>query len=165
MYYRAEAIANYLLDLGDNYSIPIEHLKLQKLLYISFGCCAVILDRHIFKDKIEAWKYGPVVPSVYYEFQSFGSKPIQSSNAHNPARAYIFDFFEDEEARIAKIDDSDARLKNCLENIFNTHKDFTSPQLVNMTHAEGTPWSKHYDGSKFKEIPKEEIEMYYKSLL
>lgn len=40
-------------------------IKLHKLLYYSQAWSLVWDDRPIFKDRIEAWANGPVVPSVY----------------------------------------------------------------------------------------------------
>ncbi len=158
--YRAEAIANFILNLAADEKIEIDHLKLQKLLYISFGCCTFFLNRYIFKDPIEAWKYGPVVPSIYYEFQECGRHPIPHTK-----RAYIFDFFGDEEAKIAEIDPADENLKSCMEAVFSTYKHTESSKLISMTHTKGTPWYSYYDGTPHKKIPREAIKEYYKNLL
>ena len=163
--YRAECIVNHILDLGDVNHIKIDPLKLQKLLYISFGCCSYFMDREIFSDKIEAWKYGPVVPSIYYEFQRFGKKSINTGKKSNTTaknRALIFDFFDDEKPLIASINPSDEELSLYLGYIFEGYKNLTSPQLVSLTHEKGTPWDNHYVRSKNVEIPKLEIKEYYR---
>ena len=158
--YRAEAIANEILDLGVRYKTSIEHLKLQKLLYIAFGCCTYFLDRYIFADPIEAWKYGPVVPSIYYEFQECGKDIITKEK-----RAYTFDFFDDTKPIKAKINKEDTKLKNCLDIIFKVYKDLPPSKLISLTHEKGTPWDKHYDGTQHKEIPKKDIKKYYHEFL
>jgi len=40
-------------------------LKLQKLLYYAQGFHLALFNKPLFDDKIEAWKHGPVVRSVY----------------------------------------------------------------------------------------------------
>lgn len=70
----AKAIANYFLETHPK---NISHLKLQKLVYISHGWYLGIFDKPLITDEyVEAWKYGPVFPSLYHEFKMFGSKPI-----------------------------------------------------------------------------------------
>lgn len=43
----------------------VETLKLQKLMYYSNGWSLALHGRPLFSDKIEAWKHGPVIPSIY----------------------------------------------------------------------------------------------------
>lgn len=42
-----------------------ETMKLQKLLYYCNGWSLGLLDRPLFDDRIEAWKHGPVIKSIY----------------------------------------------------------------------------------------------------
>lgn len=41
------------------------HLKLHKLLYFLEGCFLAKYKNSLFGDNFEAWKYGPVIPSLY----------------------------------------------------------------------------------------------------
>lgn len=54
----------------------ITNLKLQKLLYYLQGHWLATFDGPLFGDKIEAWRYGPVVPSVYSHFAVNRGNPI-----------------------------------------------------------------------------------------
>ena len=77
---RATHIANFILDSADRDGVQdVSILKLLKLVYIFFGWSAVLRpdSEYLFSDPIEAWKYGPVVPSLYYELREDGAK-IQS---------------------------------------------------------------------------------------
>ena len=40
-------------------------MKLHKLLYYSQAWSLVWDDEHLFRDRLEAWANGPVIPSVY----------------------------------------------------------------------------------------------------
>ncbi|MDR3165746.1 MAG: DUF4065 domain-containing protein [Synergistaceae bacterium] len=72
-------LAKYLLYLnkeeaeqaGDEAVSDIDPMKLQKLLYYCQGYSLGITGRVLFEDKIEAWKYGPVVRTVYKEYQNY----------------------------------------------------------------------------------------------
>jgi uncharacterized phage-associated protein len=72
-------LAKYLLYLnkkeaeqaGDEAVSDIDPMKLQKLLYYCQGYSLGITGRVLFEDNIEAWRYGPVVRSVYKEYQRY----------------------------------------------------------------------------------------------
>lgn len=54
----------------------VSNLKLQKLLYLVQAYFLVELGYPCFREEIEAWDFGPVVPCVYHEFKQFGSASI-----------------------------------------------------------------------------------------
>lgn len=56
----SQYIYNRLNDLG-----AVEAIKMQKLLYYCKAWSLATLDHAIFPDKIQAWKHGPVVASLY----------------------------------------------------------------------------------------------------
>ena len=71
-------LANYIVEKQiENYA-PTDTLSLQKVIYfvnaeyMNFRGEPTLL----IEDNLEKWKYGPVVPSVYYEYSFFGSMPI-----------------------------------------------------------------------------------------
>ncbi|MDR1597186.1 MAG: DUF4065 domain-containing protein [Treponema sp.] len=64
----AGEVAKYIIK-----SLPVDNLKLQKLLYYSQAVHLVLNDKTpLFPEPIEAWDYGPVVPPVYREYKPFG---------------------------------------------------------------------------------------------
>ena len=69
--YTAAHIANYILRYFHVNQLEITHLKLQKLLYIAYGWNLVLNKEHprLFDESIQAWKLGPVIPSVYYYYK------------------------------------------------------------------------------------------------
>jgi uncharacterized phage-associated protein len=46
---------------------PMSAMKLQKLVYYSQAWSLVWEDRPLFREHIEAWAHGPVVPELYRE--------------------------------------------------------------------------------------------------
>lgn len=68
------AITNYILARGNN----ITNLKLQKLLFFFYGIHSCIYNDKPFESTIEAWKLGPVIPEVYFEFRNNGGCVIQN---------------------------------------------------------------------------------------
>lgn len=57
----AHDVAAYIL----NKSGPMSAMKLQKLVYYSQAWHLVWEDEPLFKERIEAWANGPVVPDLY----------------------------------------------------------------------------------------------------
>ncbi|HCU23588.1 MAG TPA: hypothetical protein DF383_01115, partial [Deltaproteobacteria bacterium] len=54
-------VATYILKKTG----PITAMKLQKLVYYSQAWSLVWDEKPLFKEKIEAWTNGPVVPALY----------------------------------------------------------------------------------------------------
>ena len=125
-------IANYFLKLAEKKDKPVSPLKLQKLLYFAHGWYLAFERKPLLKERIEAWRHGPVVRSVYDEFRNFKNQPI---------------------TRLAGTDDSDRTLLdseirqigsflNSVWEVYGTHSAY---ELTGLTHREGTPWRKVYD--------------------
>ena len=163
MGYSAKAIANYFLDrYGDMKTSPkISPLKLQKLVYISHGWSLAILNEELVKDEYaEAWRYGPVFPSLYYEFKEFGKRPINRN-------ATDLNFLSDLEYITPRVEVSDEQNHALLNRIWDVYGEYTSVQLSNMTHKEGTPWWKAWNeakGMRNFHIDNKIIKKYYSEL-
>ena len=71
--YSALTIADWIINKHlekDRY--PVDALRLQKLVYLSFGWFWAVYKKDLFEDEIQAWKYGPVIPLVYYAYRHKG---------------------------------------------------------------------------------------------
>ena len=115
---------------------PLEHLKLQKLIYIGYGWCWAILEKQLFKDRIEAWPHGPIIPSVHDKFKQLG----------------------DSEKAL------DKDVKEVLEVVYRDYIYVPSGTMARITHAPGTPWSSVFNCKDDKEIPKSSIHRYFELL-
>jgi uncharacterized phage-associated protein len=76
MAYFAAQIANEFISRGKRDGISVEPLKLQKLVYLAHGWHLAFLARPLIQEKVKAWKYGPVVPSLYRELKGHGACTI-----------------------------------------------------------------------------------------
>lgn len=75
----ALSVANYLIDLANKGKKQITQLGLMKRVYIAHGFSLAINNKSLLDkrfDKVEAWKYGPVIPSVYHSFKQYKASPI-----------------------------------------------------------------------------------------
>lgn len=147
-------IAKYILS-----KIECTQLKLQKLVYLCFADYLCETGKELFMDPIYAFKYGPVVDTVYKRYKKYGYKPIDeekegisSTVSEMPAKSRIL-FAEDGTGKIISID---ATLKK--------YGQLTARQLVDLTHRESAPWTMTKKSSwiSFSEIKPETITKYHK---
>jgi uncharacterized phage-associated protein len=70
-------VAKYIIK-----SLPVDNLKLQKLLYYSQAVHLVLNDKTpLFQEPIEAWDYGPV---VYRAYKPYGLETIPTPQEDDP---------------------------------------------------------------------------------
>ena len=138
----ALSIANYFIDLANNSGRIIRPLKLMKLVYIAHGYMLALLNRPTNGtklEKVEAWRYGPVFPSVYYSFKGYGRRPITKKTED-------IDFSSCESGEFSLVTPmlENKEEKNICNFVWNTYGRYTDSSLVDILHAEGTPWEKTY---------------------
>lgn len=128
--YRASDVAKYLLWRNTVDGTPISNLRLQKLLYFAWVVYFKNFRKRLFGDDICAWKFGPVVPSVYYAYCQYAGLPIRLYD--KPACA-------DE--------------LSVLGDLMSKYFAKTTSELVKETHAAGKPWDRVFkDGSGNKQV-------------
>ncbi len=69
-------IAQYFIWVANETGSFISNLKLQKLVYYAQAWHIAIHDSPLFEEDFEAWVHGPVIPSLYRQYKSFGWQPI-----------------------------------------------------------------------------------------
>lgn len=74
-------LADHILAVAKNKNKKISNLQLQKILFFMFGRCLQVGGNPIQYDMdFEKWRYGPVVPSIYYKYKHHGGMPIVISD-------------------------------------------------------------------------------------
>ena len=74
--FNSKAVANHFLELAKRDGQTIDPMKIQKLAYYAHGFFLALYDKPLLDDRVEAWKWGPVIPSLYHEFKQYGGGPI-----------------------------------------------------------------------------------------
>ena len=151
--YTPQHIVNYFLSQNDH---KIDNLKLNKLTYIALGFSLAINNSNLFEERVEAWKYGPVIPSIYHEFKRFRNKVI-TDNAISVEENF--------ETNCPEVPKSDTSTIEVLELVYQIYKDITSVDLVQATHLKNTPWSNCYRVGECNIIPRDMIKLYYDILI
>lgn len=161
--YNARAVANHFLELAKRDGKTLDPMKIQKLVYLAHGWSLALLGKPLITDKIEAWKYGPVIRSLYSTFADAGSGPI--SRPALEAR-WVNKRLEYTISRIEGIDEwSNQGVKNLLEEVWRVYSGFTAFQLSNYSHEPGSPWAQTWQpGVDGLVIPDEVIKTYFCSL-
>lgn len=72
-----KAVARTAIDLAAQQGLSVTNLKLQKLLYFAHGLALAKYGTPLIRgEKFEAWKYGPVLESLYHDLKVFGTSMI-----------------------------------------------------------------------------------------
>jgi len=145
--YDAITIADAILGIAKEAGNKLTPMQLVKLTYIAHGWSLGLERGALFNNRIEAWKYGPVIPDLYQVTKKYGRKYIP------------FDLIETDSSKI------DEATRTFLQSVYNAYKKFDGIQLSYLTHMSGTPWDALYrDGIQHIEIPDDLIEKHYKRI-
>lgn len=141
MAYKVMDIANKILAKPnlENEEL-ISNMKLQKLLYYMQGFHLAYFGTPLFDEEMEAWQYGPVVPSAYEHFSVYKSQGIK------PETSDIVKLGSEEEA--------------LFDDVYKVYGEYSALGLMNMTHKE-FPWITTPTG-KGNVISKEKMKEFFK---
>jgi uncharacterized phage-associated protein len=118
----ARDVANYFLTLVDpEEGEGLSHLKVQKLVYYAQGFHLAVRGEPLFAERIEAWKYGPVVPELYHALKVHGENAIPPSSDFVPE-----DVFTSEQLEL-------------LDEVYDVYGQYSAWRLRDLTHEE-KPW-------------------------
>lgn len=154
----ALSVANYFIELAQRDKKPIRLLGLVKRVYIAHGFSLALHDRPLIDtrfDHVEAWKYGPVIPSVYHSFKQYRNNPITQPTD-------VMEWDDKTYEPIFKtpiLQDNTAR--SVVEMVWKRYLLYSDNEMVTITHRNGTPWSVCYVPDKNVIIPDEITALYY----
>lgn len=126
MTHTALQVANKIIAKGNELGKQYTPMQLIKLTYIAHGWMLGLFDRSLFEDKVEAWKFGPVIPELYHNIKSYRNNPITA-----PIPDVSDVSFERDELRV-------------IDYVLKAYEQFDGVDLSKITHAKGTPWDQTY---------------------
>ena len=118
-------VAEQILWLRRN--VPTTPMHVLKLAYLCHGWMLGVFGRGLIAEPAEAWRYGPVVPTIYHVYKSFRGGPIAVPLAD----------------RSADLDESQHAL---LGVVLRAYQGYSAWDLSAITHQSGTPWHEVYNG-------------------
>ena len=140
-----QVIAEHVLWLRRGTKTTPMHVL--KLVYICHGWVLGLTDQPLVDEPVEAWRYGPVVPSVYRRYRSFGRDSITT-------------------VPVDRSELLDERHQDLIEVVEEVYRSYSALELSSLTHQPDTPWDvtrrKHGIGAI---IPNELIRKHYRELL
>lgn len=123
MAYSAAQVANYFIDRRRKENVRVDPLKVQKLVYLAHGWHLHFLKEPLITEKIEAWRYGPVVPDLYMAFRQWGSCSI-GAGMEEPRNAAPLD----------------SKTVSFLSQIWEPYSSRSGIELSMLTHEPGRAW-------------------------
>lgn len=151
-------IADYILAKSD---IPLTPMQVLKLTYISEGYSLGIDNERLFHDRIEAWKHGPVIPTLYHRLKKYGNNTI-GSLLHCGTRLNS----DESKNRLKEMEKTLGDKSYLLDVVVEKYGKLTGNQLSNLTHDSNTPWKKSYSRWRREtEIESHVIKKHYEELV
>lgn len=142
--------AHYVLSALKERDLSASPLKLIKLVYISHGYHLAFHKKPLLREHVEAWRYGPVIPEIYYAVKEFKGAPV-------PLDLFA-GYLETAEA-------VGPESPNLVKEVIAAYGKFDGLQLSAATHKDGTPWHTVYRGKGDRAvIPNSLIQEYYEKL-
>ena len=120
----AISVACRILEMAKQRKDTVTPMQLLKLVYLCHGWMLGIYGRHLISDEIEAWKYGPVIPSLYQAVRHFKSQPVEGLNC-------------DEGLKRAEFDETE---ENVIRQVYDKYGKKSGVALSSLTHIAGSPW-------------------------
>jgi len=84
MPYPALAIANEFIKVARERNKQLTPMELLKLVYFAHGWYLALSGVPLINEPVQAWRFGPVIPSIYHAFKRYGSGPIIALATSDP---------------------------------------------------------------------------------
>lgn len=118
---KAVAVAKFILNKAQSQGLSLTPMQLLKLVYIAHGWMLGRHGRPLFSEHVQAWQYGPVIPSVYQAVKQYGSNAIETINS---TLDVAFDADE----------------QSMMDFVVKNYGSVNGIVLSTATHQPGTPW-------------------------
>lgn len=148
------AVANYFIQKSFDTGNELTPMKLVKLVYIAHGWHLALTEKPLINEPIQAWKYGPVINSLYHTFKEYGNEQITKPESE----------FKGFQSVTPMVDETK---KSFLDKVWEVYGGQDGVQLSSLTHQPHTPWyivwhEKGGKDSKSVIIPNDLIKLHYK---
>ena len=142
--YDARQIANWFIRRARSEGRTLSIMSVLKLTYIAHGWHLEMRKAPLFRNKIEAWQRGPVIPDVYSAFRRQGVHVTELDMSYPP----ILNPYDD----------------GFLEQIYSSYGRLDPFQLSEMTHEPGGPWERASKrGGHYAPMNDDEIRQHYEA--
>ena len=133
MPYHATLIAYVFVKRGIEELNPVTQMKLQKMVFFAHGYHLARYGIPLIEEEFEAWKFGPVIPSIYHSYKLYGSEPITDS-------ILIQNIYELESQSLSL----SATAIEAINYTWEATKNVSAITLSAWTHKNGSPWAETF---------------------
>ena len=116
----SRAVANHIIAVANNRQ-PIDLMTLLKLAYFSHGHALATRGEPLSLHAVRAWKYGPVIPEVYFAFR-------RNQGVYNLKQIPQFD------------QDIEPWCRTVISDTYDKFEDIPPLKMSDITHVAGGPW-------------------------
>ncbi|MGU3399132.1 Panacea domain-containing protein [Brucellaceae bacterium D45D] len=127
----SKVIANRLLERASENNDTLTPMQLLKLVYIAHGWMLGLYGRPLIQNEVQAWQYGPVIPTLYNSIRQFRSNPVEGP------------------LPVRKNEELDEQETDIVDQVYEIYGHLSGPELSRLTHASGTPWDLTYKPGEF----------------
>ena len=132
--YSSVLIAGQFVNLGVKENNPVTQMKLQKMVFFAHGLHLALNNGDpLIREKFLAWRFGPVVPTIYQLYKKWGNSPIME-------RTSITVNFQP----LANFSELTPSALEAINNTWEITKDVDAITLSNWSHSTNSPWDITY---------------------
>lgn len=161
--YNPLLISDYMISANVTLDVKLTPLQVIKLAYFSHGYTLALTDRPLITEKVEAWRFGPVFPSIYKSLKRYGGSVIPNmcycgtslmdQGSVNKRREFLNDIIDGESREI-------------IDHVVSTYGNLSGHEMTALTHKPNTPWRQYYKEGVFHiKIPNSVIKQHYELLM
>jgi uncharacterized phage-associated protein len=146
--YRAIDVAQTIVDVAYRQGKYLTPMQLIKLVYLSHGWMLGLYGIELLdsRERIEAWRYGPVIPELYQAIRTYRDQPVTAPIMG--ARSSLDNVAQD-----------------LVEQVFDRYGIYDGLTLSKITHLPKSPWSTTWTAKKTNQIiSNQKIRDYYAEL-
>lgn len=121
------AVANYFVKKANSEGWELTPMKLLKMVYLAHGWYLGLNNGEpLIPEFAQAWKYGPVIQSVYDKFKKYKDQQITSLGFDGEQKVYPIS--------------NNPEILPFLDKIAEVYRPSSGLQLSTLTHQQGSPW-------------------------
>lgn len=129
---RTETVVNTLLKTAKDQKLELTHLQIQKLVYFLHGYYLAKSGNSLIEEPFQAWRYGPVLTSLYENLKKYGSQPV---------KAYLptVDKITGKESFFI-VSDAHEEFWSVFPLVWEKYAKLSGGRLSELSHKKGSPW-------------------------
>jgi len=120
------SVANFFVNKSLYGGEELTPMKVLKLVYLAHGWNLGLKESPLLTEAVQAWKYGPVVKSVYESFKKYKDGQIESLCLDVRTATYVLP--------------EDTGVTSLLNKVWSVYKDYSGLELSTLTHEKDSPW-------------------------